>query len=158
MPLAIRRASTADLCALLALENSFPGDQLRREHFRHLLTRARADVWLGLAADELLGNAIVLYRTGSHRARLYSLVVAPWARGRGIARTLMETAKQAAAARGCSTMSLEVRCDNVPAINLYRKLGYRFIERLPRYYEDGRDGFRLQCSLDTPAAPPRIAA
>jgi ribosomal-protein-alanine N-acetyltransferase len=158
MSLTIRRALTADLCALLALENSFPGDQLQREHFRHLLTRARADVWLCVAADELAGNAIVLYRAGSRRARLYSLVVAPWARGRGIARTLMETVKQAAAARGCNTMTLEVRCDNVPAISLYRKLGYRFIERLPRYYEDGQDGFRLECSLDTPAVPPRIAA
>jgi [ribosomal protein S18]-alanine N-acetyltransferase len=158
MPLTIRRASIADLYALLALENSFSGDQLRREHFRHLLTRARADVWLRVVADELLGNAIVLYRAGSRRARLYSLVVAPSARGRGIARSLMETAKQAAAARGCRTMTLEVRCDNVPAINLYRKLGYRFIERLPRYYEDGQDGFRLECSFDTPAVPPRIAA
>lgn len=158
MSFTIRHASTADLPALLALENSFTGDQLRREHFRHLLTHARADVWLCAATDESLGNAIVLYRAGSRRARLYSLVVAPWARGRGIARTLLETAKQAAAVRGCRSMTLEVRCDNVPAINLYRKLGYRFIEHLPRYYEDGQDGFRLECSLDTPVAPPRIAA
>lgn len=154
----IRRATTADLSALLTLENSFPGDQLQREHFRHLLTRARADVWLCAAGESPLGNAIVLYRSGSRRARLYSLVVAPRARGRGLARALVETAKQAAAARGCGTMTLEVRCDNVPAINLYRKLGYRFIERLPRYYEDRQDGLRLECSLDTPAAPPRIAA
>ena len=51
-------------------------------------------------------------------------------------------------------MTLEVRCDNVPAIDLYRKLGYRFVECLPRHYDDGQDGFRLECSLDTPAAPP----
>ena len=158
MSLTIRRASTTDLSALLALESTFPGDQLQREHFRHLLTRARADVWLCVATDGVAGNAIVLYRTGSRRARLYSLVVAPWARGRGIARTLMATVNQAAAARSCNSMTLEVRCDNAPAINLYRKLGYRFIERLPRYYEDGQDGFRLECSLDTPAAPPRVAA
>jgi len=158
VPFTIRRATTVDLPALLALESGFPGDRLKREHFRHLLTRARADVWLYVAAEALLGNAIVLYRAGSRRARLYSLVISPAARSRGLAQALVEAAKQAAAARGCGAMYLEVRCDNLPAINLYRKLGYSWVGRLPGYYEDGQDGWRFECALETPATPPRMAA
>ncbi len=158
MSFVIRRATINDLPALLRLETGFPGDRLHRKNFRHLLTRARADVWLVVADGGPIGNAIVLYRTNSRRAHLYSLVIEPQARGRGFAQTLIEVAQRSAAARGCLTMHLEVRCDNAPAIRLYRKLGYRVRQQLPRYYEDGQDGLRMETTLDQPAAPPRLAA
>ncbi|MBI2779202.1 MAG: GNAT family N-acetyltransferase [Gammaproteobacteria bacterium] len=56
---------------------------------------------------------------------VYSLVVDPACQGRGIARGLLEAAEQAAAAKGCITMRLEVRADNEAAIRLYCKAGYR---------------------------------
>ncbi|HLF23782.1 MAG TPA: N-acetyltransferase [Burkholderiales bacterium] len=158
MSFAIRRATLADLPMLLDLERSFPGDRLTRGNLRYLLTRARADVWVCTAADALVGNAIVLYRADSPRARLYSLVVAPRARGRGLARTLVETAAAAAAERGCRCMNLEVRGDNIAAIGLYRKLGYRSVRRMAAYYEDGQDGLRFERPLETPAVPRPIAA
>ncbi|HEX7044567.1 MAG TPA: GNAT family N-acetyltransferase [Burkholderiales bacterium] len=137
----------ADLPALVALEREFPGDRLTRRSLRHLLTRGHADVWVAAGGDGLLGDAVVLYRRGSCCARLYSLVVAPAARGRGIAQALMRTAEAGTAARGVETLRLEVRCDNRAALALYAKLGYGCIERLPRYYEDGVDGLRLQRHL-----------
>lgn len=161
MSLHIRRAGRADLAALVMLERSFPGDRLTRRGFRHLLTRAHADVWVAADGAELLGNAVVLYRTHTTSARLYSLVVAPVARGRGIARALVQAAEAAATARRVRRMFLEVRCDNAAAIRLYQKLGYRLMGQLPGFYEDGADGWRLENLLPidgAPAGPRKLAA
>ena len=38
-------------------------------------------------------------------------------------------------------LRLEVRVSNEPAINLYRKLGFRIVERVPGYYPDGEDAY-----------------
>lgn len=152
MTVVIRRATLADLPVLVALERDFPGDRLSRRSFRHLLTRARADVWVAVADDCIVGNAVVLYRAHVRQARLYSLVVHPARRGRGIARGLVDAAEAAARLHDCACVHLEVRIDNDPALGLYAKLGYRTVRRIPRFYEDGQDALRLERRLE--AAPP----
>lgn len=144
MTFAIRRADLGDLAALLALERNFPGDRLTRYGLRHLLTRAHADIWVAAHGDALLGNAVVLYRRNTTSARLYSLVVAPAARGRGIAHALVRTAESVAAARAVQRVYLEVRRDNAAALRLYQKLGYRLVAQLPRYYDDGQEALRFE--------------
>ena len=158
MALTVRRATLADLPALLALERDFPGDRLVRSSFRHLLTRAHAGIWVCLAADALVGNAIVLFRKHSRRARLYSLIVTPSARGRGIARALVESVETAVAERGCNRMYLEVRDDNAVAVRLYQRLGYRFVRRIENFYEDGRDALQLERPLGESGKSPDLAA
>ena len=32
--------------------------------------------------------------------------------------------------------------DNLPALNLYRRMGYRLVEKLENYYGAGRDAYR----------------
>lgn len=147
MDFAIRRAGLADLTALLRLEAGFPGDRLTRRAWRHLLLNAHADSWVAANGADVLGNAVLLYRKNSRSARLYSLIVSPAARGRGIARALVRTAETAAAARAASRIYLEVRCDNDAAIVLYRRLGYRRLSRIARFYEDGQDALRFERML-----------
>ncbi|MBI3899721.1 MAG: GNAT family N-acetyltransferase [Gammaproteobacteria bacterium] len=143
----LRRARLSDIDALLELERVFPTDRLSRRSFQHLLLRAHADVWIGVLGDHLVANIAVLYRADSKRARIYSLVVAPAARGRGIAQTLLALAEKSARRRGRERLYLEVRLDNRAAIALYRKLGYQRRQRLPGFYEDGTDALRLEKNL-----------
>ena len=72
---------------------------------------------------------------------------APEYRGRGIAQQLIEAAHRQARQRGCRRVVLEVRCDNAAALALYQRRGYRAVEMLPAYYEDGADGTRLAVDL-----------
>jgi len=57
-------------------------------------------------------------------AGLYSMWVAPWARGRGIGDALMDEALRTARARGWTRIVLEVGDHNAPAIGLYARWGF----------------------------------
>lgn len=139
-----RRATLRDLPALVELEQHFPGDRLSRRKLRYLLLKARADLWVYEESDEVLGSAVVLYRQDSPGARLYSLIVHPATRGRGVAAALLDHAEQAALERGCTLMRLEVREDNQAAIRLYDKHGYQVAGRTANYYQDHSSAIRMR--------------
>jgi ribosomal protein S18 acetylase RimI-like enzyme len=147
-PLTIRRATLGDLEVLLELEQLFPGDRLEKSNFKYFLSKAKADIWLVEESGEILADAVVLYRQGFHSARLYSIVVSPKARGKGIGAKLLAHCEAAAKERGCITLRLEVREDNDAAIQLYRTRGYDFIGRTDDFYEDGSTALRMRKRLD----------
>lgn len=145
----VRRADAADLDALVALEQaSFGGDRINRAQFqRHL----RSDSALLLVAEtselDMLGSALVLFRRGSSAARLYSIARRAQARGTGVGPALIASVENAARARGCDRLRLEVRQDNAAARQLYQRLGFKVIGDLAGYYEDGGDGRRYEKAL-----------
>ncbi len=145
----IRRATAADVAALVALEASiFPEDPFNGRQVRYLVLRARGAVMVAIAGRQcdgarLVGAAMVLWRRGGRSARLYTLAVAPDARGRGVGTRLLSACEAAAAAAGCAAMRLEVRAANAGARAFYRGRGYRPIAILPGYYEGGGDGIRM---------------
>lgn len=138
-----RTARAADLPGLLALEARFPGDRLSARQFRHHLGNPRARLRVLPGDPDLQGYHLLLTRAGSRWARLYSLVVDPAARGRGLGRILLADAEAQARRAGCRGLRLEVRQDNVAANALYATAGYRRLAALPAYYQDGGDGWRL---------------
>lgn len=143
-PVTVRRAERRDLDALVALEEGFPGDRMSRASLSRMLGRETADVWVAEQAGAVVGDAIVLYRRGFESARLYSMVVHPSRRGRGVARALLAAAEEGARERGCIVMRLEVREDNAPAIALYQGAGYETAGRTADYYEDHSTALRMR--------------
>ena len=144
----IRSAALADLGALIDLENrSFSSDRISRPSLRRLITSPSAAVLVATAGGRIAGYAVVLFRIGSRNARLYSLAVDP--DFRGVGRELLEAAEKAAALRGCKSLRLEVRADNIRAINLYQRVSYRRFGEKPRYYADGATAIRFE----KPVAP-----
>jgi len=141
----IREAAPGDLDALEALENaSFETDRLSRRRLRHWI---RADNRVFLVAEDndgLSGYALVLFHGATRLARLYSIAVAASARGRGIARQLLQALEEKAAGHGRFFMRLEVAQDNREAIRLYEAAGYAVFDTLPDYYEDHRAALRMQ--------------
>lgn len=131
----LRDATLADLPALLALEAQFPGDRLSRRQLRHHLQHGRIRV--AEQAGGIAGYHLLLWRSGSRVARLYSIVVADACRGQGIGARLLADAERAAAAGAAAELRLEVRADNPTAIGLYLRHGFRETGRRPGYYDDG---------------------
>lgn len=143
----IRRARPADAAAILALEAIFPSDRMTIRSIRRFLRVPSASVWIAERDGTVVGNLIWLRRAGSRAARIYSVVVAPEARGLKLAQRLIAAMEQEATRAGCATATLEVRADNAAARSLYARLGYAETRTLPGYYDDGADGLRLEKAL-----------
>lgn len=156
MPAEIRLARASDLDALATLENTvFDADRISRKSFRSMIDSTSATVLVAAAQGAISGYCAVLFRTGSHKARLYSIAVALGSRG--IGRVLLAAAEDSAAARDCAELRLEVREDNTRAISLYEKSGYRRFGRKPGYYADGAAAllYEKPLNLAEPAIHPK---
>ncbi|SDU21859.1 GNAT family N-acetyltransferase/peptidase C39 family protein [Stappia sp. ES.058] len=151
----IRLARTSDLPELLRLENAcFSGDRISRRSFRRFLESAGVSCLLAEVQGRCLGYALLLFRSGTAMARLYSLAVDPGARGTGLSRRLLAAAEADAFARERILLRLEVREDNAAARALYERAGYRRHGRVAAYYEDGAAAIRMEKLLHDEAAPP----
>jgi ribosomal protein S18 acetylase RimI-like enzyme len=147
-PPMIRPATLDDLDALVRIENStFDTDRISRRNFRYLLTKANAATLVEEQDAAVRGYAMVLFHTGTSLARLYSYAVDPPFQRQGIGRELVEASEKLALERECITLRLEVRRDNPASINLFEKLGYRYLEAVPDYYEDHAVALRFEKTL-----------
>jgi [ribosomal protein S18]-alanine N-acetyltransferase len=144
----IRDADDADLDGLNALEGrSFASDRMARRNIRRLIDQKSASLRVAAGKDGVHGYHLVLFRKDSSIARLYSIAVDDRRRGAGLGRRLLADAEAVAAARRKRALRLEVREDNLSAIRLYERRGYRLIGRYARYYADKADALRYEKPL-----------
>jgi ribosomal protein S18 acetylase RimI-like enzyme len=137
-----------DLATLVALEQAvFSGDRLSLRQFRHHLDAPSSDLIVAAGVDGVNGYALLFRRRGSLIGRIYSMAVAPSARGLGLGDRLLQRLESIARARGLAEMRLEVRQDNVVAMALYERRGYQRFGKRCAYYEDGADAWRMSKSL-----------
>lgn len=71
--------------------------------------------------------------TSAFAARIEAHFVAPWARGHGLAKMLLDAAEREASKQGFSTLKLDVRDSQARALTLYRECGYTQWGTLPNY-------------------------
>ncbi|WP_345975386.1 N-acetyltransferase [Sulfurimonas sp. HSL3-7] len=93
-------------------------------------------------AGAIAGYALALIQRRD--AKLYSLGVASVHRGSGLSGLLMRQILQQLAILGFKRTLLEVRCDNTPAIALYRKFGFSITKKLDAFYRDGCDAYLME--------------
>jgi ribosomal-protein-alanine N-acetyltransferase len=74
---------------------------------------------------------------------LISIAVAPSSRGKGLGRMLLKSFENICKGRGLAKVVLEVKVDNIVALNLYKSEGYKVERILPRYYPDGSNAYRM---------------
>lgn len=144
----IRPAQLTDVARLAALEDQcFDSDRISRRQFRHLLTKANAVVMIAEREEHLLGDVVVLFNRTTSTARVYSIAVAPEARGQGVARELVLAAEAAAWTHQRAWVRLEVREDNAASIKLLEALGYHRFGEHRHYYADHADAWRYEKTL-----------
>lgn len=141
----IRHATMEDAEKLAAIEEaSFSGDRVSLRSFRHLLSQGKSLTLVDAAGTELRGYLTLLFRANTTRARVYTIATAANWKGRGVAAALVKAAQQAALARGCTVVYLEVRKDNAASIGLFTANGYQVFGEHEDYYEDGMDAWRME--------------
>ena len=150
----VRIARARDLPDIVAIEAaSFSSDRFTPRALRRAVLAGKGETIVATSAGIVCGYAILHFREGSLRARLYSLAVSPQARGQGVGAALIKSAKARTRARGRRALWLEVRVDNHAAIALYAHAGFIPAQIIKNYYADGSAALRMACRLVTRESP-----
>jgi ribosomal protein S18 acetylase RimI-like enzyme len=93
------------------------------------------------------GFIIILYRKRSSVAAIETLNVDPNFQGQGIGLRLLKAGEDEMIATGIKSIRLEVSINNLSALHLYEKAGYKTVALLPFFYINQhfgtRDAFRM---------------
>jgi ribosomal-protein-alanine N-acetyltransferase len=149
MDMKIEDVSISNLGKLYEIEKQcFEQEALTKQQLAYLLTDYNA---IGLAArvnGEIAGFAIarVDIRRNEQFGHIVTVDAAPAYRRKGIAQKLLHEVETILRERGIKECRLEVRENNVVALNLYKKLGYIEIGKLEKYYGSAH-GLYLKKSL-----------
>jgi len=185
LPLVITPLTLADLDVIMALERACFKDPWTRRMYVTDLTENELATYRALrlplndvawqmayrsrhgAAGQLLAGASaaagpILAYGGFwlmvDEAHIATIATRPEWRGCGLGLRLMLELLDLAIAQGARTSTLEVRGGNVPAQQLYARLGYEVVGRRRHYYRDGEDGVLMTTpELTGPVMQARLA-
>jgi ribosomal-protein-alanine N-acetyltransferase len=104
---------------------------------------------LALRRESVFGRrrmlGFVLVRAAADEAEILTIAVSPSVQGKGHGRRLMEEIRRRLYADRVRALFLEVDRDNLPAVRLYRSLGFETVGERKGYYHkpDGTTGSAL---------------
>lgn len=133
----IVRMSIADVPAVAELERKCFSDPWSERS-----VAAELENPLSLWFVALLGRTVVGYvgsQSVMEQADMMNIAVNPDYRRQGIAESLIERLVAELKDKQVSSLTLEVRASNAPAIALYRKLGFIQVGKRPNYYRNPRE-------------------
>ena len=133
----IVRMSISDVPAVAELERKCFSDPWSE---RSVAAELENPLSLWLVA--LLGRTVVGYvgsQSVMEQADMMNIAVNPDYRRQGIAESLIERLVSELKDKQVSSLTLEVRASNAPAIALYRKLGFSQVGKRPNYYRNPRE-------------------
>ena len=122
----------ADIVAELEAQ-CFPTPWSRESFWREAANKFTCYL-LAFAEEQLVGYAG--FWVAADEAQITNVAIAPACRGQGAGTQLLAALIEAARARGCTAMTLEVRPSNTPALALYRHFGFQEAGRRKGYYTD----------------------
>jgi len=149
MSIDLQRATINDLETLYQIEREcFTTEAFSTQHLAYLLENPNAVSLVAQINNAVAGFIIGLILRHDERiiARIYTLDVAVKYRRKGLGLRLLDEIERIFVKRGVKICYLEVRKDNVTALELYRRHGYVEVEELKDYYT-GAHGVRLKKKL-----------
>jgi [ribosomal protein S18]-alanine N-acetyltransferase len=99
-------------------------------------------ICLKITSEEDVLAGYIILRDIVDEMHIMSIAVHPEFRGLGLAKKLMEVSEKDFC--GGKLMLLEVRVSNVPAVELYKKLGFKQLYVRKKYYPDGEDAIVME--------------
>jgi len=134
----IRRMIMADLDQVTAIDQaSFSLPWPARSFLYELTDNQASRSWVA-ELDGRVAGMIVIWLIVDE-AHIATLATHPDYRRQGIAGRLLVHALKSARREGARRAFLEVRAGNVPAQEMYRKLGFIVDGRRPHYYKDNNE-------------------
>jgi ribosomal-protein-alanine acetyltransferase len=149
MTVIIEDASIRYLDRLYKIEmECFEKEAFTKQQIAYLLTDYNSIGLIAKINGEIVGFVIgkVYVERNSLTGHILTIDVSPSHRRKGIAQGLLQEIERIFREKNAKTCYLEVREDNIAALNLYCKFGYEKIGRLKNYYKDAH-GLYLRKAL-----------
>ncbi len=131
------RSKPGDVSGIFALESEIFPDPWTERDITTAITEAGSMCYTAKEGDRVI--AYILGRVITPEGELYRIAVAPDKRQRGIAYRLLDYAVKTERGKGLESLFLEVRCNNAPAIALYKAYGFFEIGIRKGYYKNPPD-------------------
>jgi len=141
----VRRATLTDIAAIAEIEQESFKDPWDREVLTEALTYYPTTFLVAVADGEIAGFAIGAPEdTGEALyGHICNLAISSRFRRRGIGRLLVSRLEQQFAIDLSTAVQLEVRVSNTAARQFYKKLRYREMIIIDRYYANGEDAILM---------------
>lgn len=115
-----------------------PPREAMEAYWRGILLVPERSLFVARLDGTISGSAQLVRPTANNEAAavcatLTTHFVAPWARGHGMARMLVEAVEEAAREAGLEVLNLDVRESQARAIQIYEQLGFERWGTHPRY-------------------------
>ena len=152
MSLIIEDASIQQLNQLYEIEmECFKEEAFKKQHIASLLTNYNSISLVAKINDRIVGFilGIIHFERNYLIGHILTIDVSPQYRRRGVAQSLLREIEKIFREKGVKSCRLEVREDNIAALRLYQKLGYKKVARLKNYYENAH-GIYLKKDLTQP--------
>ena len=142
----IKKASIDDLDRLYEIEmKCFKTEAFTKQQIAYLLTDYNSVIFVSKVKSEIVGFIIGKTYMDKKPAtgQILTIDVSPNHRRKGIGQRLLQEIEKTFKDKSVKICHLEVRENNLGALSLYQKLGYRKIGRLEKYYGNAH-GIRLR--------------
>ncbi len=121
-----------------------PARDILERYWGGVLTMPQRRLFLARLDGVICGTCQLMLPSRNNEAQSFAVhltahFVAPWARGHGLARLLIEEAEKQALREGFKVINLDVRETQEAAIQLYESMGYEAFGAHPHYAQvDGK--------------------
>ena len=137
MQTTIEDASIRHLDRLYEIETEcFDEEAFTKQQIAHLLSDYNSVSLIAKANGEVIGFVIgtIYIERNSLTGHILTIDILPTHRRKGIAQKLLQEIEKIFKEKGVNASRLEVREDNIAALRLYLKLGYKKVAKLKNYY------------------------
>jgi len=145
-----RRFKPSDLEGVIRINRECLPENYTPFFFMNLYKRYPETFIVAEVNKEIVGYILCRIETGipsfkllgiTRRGHVISIAVLPKHQQKGIGYALMREATQAMVNYQAKECYLEVRESNLPAVELYKKLGFEIARTIKNYYADGENAF-----------------
>lgn len=115
-----------------------PSREILERYWRGVLAMPSRMLFVARLDGVICGTAQLMTPSRNNEAQSFAVTmttvfIAPWARGKGLSRMLVENIEQAARDDGFGVINLDVRATQEAAIQLYESMGYVHFGTHPAY-------------------------
>jgi ribosomal-protein-alanine N-acetyltransferase len=151
-----RRFKPSDLEGVMRINRECLPENYTPLFFMNLYKRFPATFIVAEVNREVVGYIMCRIETGipsfkllgvTRKGHVISIAVLPNHQQKGIGYALMREATQAMVNYKAKECYLEVRESNLPAVELYKKLGFEIARTARNYYANGEDAFVMSRQL-----------